>query len=108
MKWFYTEGKLTVSSEQQERNFMLDNLILENAQRNSLLITMIVVFIVTLIILGILQFVLTTFPVEQSVYFYLGYLSTPVLIAAILSLILFAVLRRKRLEIKAVRKLFKG
>tara|TARA_B100000809_G_C14693978_1_gene371595 strand:- start:147 stop:473 length:327 start_codon:yes stop_codon:yes gene_type:complete len=108
MKWFYTEGKLTVSSEQQERNFMLDNLILENAQRNSLLITVIVVFIVTLIILGILQFVLTTFPVEQSVYFYLGYLSTPVLIAAILSLILFAVLRRKRLEIKAVRKLFKG
>jgi|TARA_B110001454_G_scaffold59467_1_gene58192 amino acid transporter len=108
MKWFYTEGKLTVSSEQQERNFMLDNLILENAQRNSLLITVIVVFIVTLIILGILQFVLTTFPVEQSVYFYLGYLSTPVLIAAILSLIIFAVLRRKRLEIKAVRKLFKG
>ena len=87
---------------------MLDNLILENAQRNSLLITVIVVFIVTLIILGILQFVLTTFPVEQSVYFYLGYLSTPVLIAAILSLIIFAVLRRKRLEIKAVRKLFKG
>ena len=108
MKWFYPEGKLTVSSEQQERNFMLDNLILENAQRNSLLITVIVVFIVTLIILGILQFVLTTFPVEQSVYFYLGYLSTPVLIAAILSLIIFAVLRRKRLEIKAVRKLFKG
>jgi len=108
MKWFYTEGKLTVSSEQQERNFMLDNLILENAQRNSLLITVIVVFIVTLIILGILQFVLTTFPVEQSVYFYLGYLSTPVLIAAILSLIIFVVLRRKRLEIKAVRKLFKG
>ena len=108
MKWFYTEGKLTVSSEQQERNFMLDNLILENAQRNSLLITVIVVFIVTLIILGILQFVLTTFSVEQSVYFYLGYLSTPVLIAAILSLIIFAVLRRKRLEIKAVRKLFKG
>ena len=108
MKWFYTEGKLTVSSEQQERNFMLNNLILENAQRNSLLITVIVVFIVTLIILGILQFVLTTFPVEQSVYFYLGYLSTPVLIAAILSLIIFAVLRRKRLEIKAVRKLFKG
>tara|TARA_B110000263_G_scaffold163882_1_gene142720 strand:+ start:154 stop:480 length:327 start_codon:yes stop_codon:yes gene_type:complete len=108
MKWFYTEGKLTVSTEQQERNFMLDNLILENAQRNSLLITVIVVFIVTLIILGILQFVLTTFPVEQSVYFYLGYLSTPVLIAAILSLIIFAVLRRKRLEIKAVRKLFKG
>ena len=108
MKWVYTEGKLTVSSEQQERNFMLDNLILENAQRHSLLITVIVVFIVTLIILGILQFVLTTFPVEQSVYFYLGYLSTPVLIAAILSLIIFAVLRRKRLEIKAVRKLFKG
>ena len=63
MKWFYTEGKLTVSSEQQERNFMLDDLVLETAQRNSLLIRVKVVFTVTLIILCILQFVLTTFPV---------------------------------------------
>ena len=108
MKWFYTEGKLTVSSEQQERNFMLDDLVLETAKRNSLLIRVKVVFTVTLIILCILQFVLTTFPSEQSVYFYIGYISTPPLIAAILSVIMFVLLRSKRLEVKALRKLFKG
>ena len=54
MKWFYTEGKLTVSSEQQERNFMLGDLVLETAKRDSLLVRVKVVFTVTLIILCIL------------------------------------------------------
>ena len=107
MKWFYTEGKLTVSSEQQERNFMLGDLVLETAKRDSLLVRVKVVFTVTLIILCILQFALTTFPSEKTVYFYIGYISTPLLIAAILSVVMFVLLRSKRLEVKALRKLFK-
>ena len=108
MKWFYTEGKLTVSTEQQERNFMLDDLVLETAHRNSLLVKVKVVFTVILIILCILQFVLTSFPSEQSVYFYVGYISTSPIIAAIISFIMFVVLRSKRLEVKALGKIFKG
>ena len=108
MKWFYTEGKLTVSSEQQERNFMLDDLVLETAHRNSLLVKVKVVFIVILIILCILQFVLTSFPSDKSVYFYIGYISTSPLIAAILSFIMFVLLRNQRLEVKALGKIFKS
>ena len=67
MKWFYTEGKLTVSSEQQERNFMLGDLVLETAKRDSLLLKVKVVFTVTLIILCILQFALTTFPPKHEI-----------------------------------------
>ena len=107
MKWFYTEGKLTVNSEQQERNFMLNDLVLETAHRNSLLTKVKVVFAVILIILCILQFVLTSFPSEQSVYFYIGYIGTPIIFSAAISLIVFGLLKNKRLEVKALSKLFK-
>ena len=107
MKWFYTEGKLTVSSEQQERNFMLGDLVLETAKRDSLLIRVKVVFTLTFIFLCILLFALSPFPSGEPVFFYIGYISTPLLIAAILSVIMFVLLRSKRLEVKALRKLFK-
>ena len=108
MKWFYTEGKLTVSSEEQERKFLLDDLILETARRSSLIKNTIIVFITILTALCFLQFVLTSFPSEQSVYFYIGYMATPILIASAISLIVFLVLKNKRIEAKALLKLFES
>ena len=108
MKWFYTEGKLTVSSEEQERNFFLDDLILETAQRASLIKNTKIVFITILTVVCFLQFFITSFPSEQSAYFYIGYIATPVLIASAVSLIIFLVLKNKRIEAKALVKLFKS
>ena len=108
MKWFYTEGKLTVSSEEQERKFLLDDLILETARRSSLIKNTIIVFIIILTALCFLQFVLTSFPSEQSAYFYIGYMATPILIASAISLIVFLVLKNKRIEAKALLKLFES
>ena len=108
MKWFYTEGKLTVSSEEQERNFFLDDLILETAQRSSLIKNTKIVFITILTGLCFLQFFITSFPSEESFYFYIGYIATPVLIASAVALIIFLVLKNKRIEAKALIKLFKS
>ena len=92
MKWFYTEGKLTVRSKQQERNFLLDDLILETAQRSSLIKTVVMVFTIVLALLCFLQFVITSFPSEQSIYFYVGYVATPLFIASIVSLFILVVM----------------
>ena len=108
MKWFYTEGKLTVSSKQQERNFLLDDLILETAQRSSLIKTVVMVFTTVLAFLCFLQFIITSFPSEQSIYFYVGYVATPLFIASIVSLFIFILLKNKRIEAKALGKLFKN
>ena len=108
MKWFYTEGKLTVSSEQQERNFLLDDLILETAQRSSLIKIVSMVFTIVLAFLCFLQFIITSFPSEQSIYFYIGYIATPLFIASILSLFIFMLLKNKRIQAKALGKLFKN
>lgn len=108
MKWFYTEGKLTVSSEKEERNFLLDDLILETAQRSSLIKTVVMVFTIVLALLCFLQFVVTSFPSEQSIYFYVGYVATPLFIASIISIFIFILLKNKRIEVKALGKLFKN
>jgi hypothetical protein len=108
MKWFYTEGKLKVSSEKEERNFLLDDLILETAQRSSLIKTVVMVFTIVLALLCFLQFVVTSFPSEQSIYFYVGYVATPLFIASIISIFIFILLKNKRIEVKALGKLFKN
>ena len=107
MKWYYTEGKLTVSSEEQERNFLLDDLVLETAHRTILIGRVRIVFTVVLIVLCCLQFLFTAFPYNQSVYFYIGYVGTPVIFSAGISLIVFGLLKNKRLEVKALSRLFK-
>ena len=107
MKWYYTEGKLTVSSEEQERNFLLDDLVLETTHRALLIGRVRIVFAVVLIVLCCLQFLFTSFPFDQSVYFYIGYIGTPIIFSAAISLIFFGLLKNKRLEVKALSKLFK-
>jgi hypothetical protein len=107
MKWYYTEGKLTVSSEEQDRSFLLDDLVLETATRTLLVRRMQIVFAVVLFVLCYLQFVITTFPHNHSVYYYIGYFGTPVFISAAISLIIFGLLKNKRLEVKALSRIFK-
>ena len=103
MKWYYTEGKLTVSSEEQERNFLLDDLVLETTHRAILIGRVRIVFAVVLIVLCCLQFLFTAFPCSQSVYFYIGYIGTPIIIPAAISLIIFGLLKNKRLEVESFK-----
>jgi len=108
MKWYYTEGKLTVSSDEQDRNFLIDDLVLETAQRALLVGRVRIIFAVVLVVLCLLQFTFSAFPSNQSVYFYIGYFGTPVFISAAVSLIIFGLLKSKRLEVKALSKIFKN
>ncbi|MDC0028733.1 hypothetical protein OAJ35_04330 [Gammaproteobacteria bacterium] len=107
MKWFYTEGRLTVSSEQQERNFLLNDLVLETAQRTALIKRVKAVFFSVLAVLCFLQFAVSSFPMNQSAYFYIGYIGTPIIISSLISFLVFIILKNKRLELKALSKLFK-
>jgi len=107
MKWFYTEGKLTVSSEEKERDFNLTDLLDEANHRKKILKIIRIIFITILITLCTLQFALTSFPAGKDVFFYVGYLSTPLIISAIISFFAFAVLKNQRKEVKALNRLFK-
>ena len=112
MKWFYTEGKLNVSHEKQEKKFLLKDLVLETAKRNSLIKKIKVVFFILFISLCILIFPFAAFPKEESFFFFIffsiGFISTLLFISAILSFFIFIVLKNKRVEDKELNKIFKS
>ena len=107
MKWYYTEGKLTVISDEKERDFFLNDLVLEESNRSLLIERIKFIFLFIMVILCFLQFIITTFPSEESIYFYIGYFGTPIFISSIISSIIFVLLKNKRLELKALKKIFK-
>ena len=104
MKWSYTNGKLNVSSEEKEHQFLLKDLIQEASKYKSFKKKMILFFIVLSVLLFGMQTYGAQFPSNQSIYFYIGYLLTPVVLAAFTSSILYIALRRSP---KEVRKLYK-
>jgi len=107
MKWFYTEGKLTVSSDEEERKFLLSDLLTETSHREKITSITKMFFFFILVALCVLQFSFVEFPKEEGVYFYIGYLSTPLLISIIPSVLLFVILKNRRKEVKALVKIFK-
>ena len=107
MKWFYTEGKLTVNSEEEERDFALADLLAETNHREKIIKIIQIIFIAVLIVLCTLQFALTSFPAGKDIFFYVGYFSTPLFISGIISFFAFVVLKNQRKEVKALNRLFK-
>tara|TARA_B100000965_G_C19581072_1_gene753558 strand:- start:1963 stop:2295 length:333 start_codon:yes stop_codon:yes gene_type:complete len=106
MKWSYTNGKLNVSSEQREHQFLLKDLIQEVSKYKSFKKKMILFFIVLSIFLFGMQTYGAQFPSNQSIYFYIGYLLTPLVLAAFTSSILYLVLRRSPKEVRKLNKYF--
>ena len=106
MKWSYTNGKLNVSSEEKEHQFLLKDLIQEVSKYKSFKKKMIIFFIVLSIFLFGMQTYGAQFPSNQSIYFYIGYLLTPLVLAAFTSSILYLVLRRSPKEVRKLNKHF--
>ncbi len=107
MKWFYTEGKLTVSSDEEEHKFLLSDLLTETSHREKVISITRIAFFLILVALCVLQFSFVEFPKNQGVYFYIGYLSTPLSISVILSALIFVILKNRRKEGKALIRIFK-
>jgi len=74
MKWFYTEGKLTVNSEEEERDFALADLLAETNHREKIIKIIQIIFIAVLIVLCTLQFAFTSFPAGGLLFHSVVYL----------------------------------
>ena len=104
MKWSYTNGKLNVSSEEKEHQFLLKDLIQEVSKYKSFKRKMILFFIALSFLLFGMQTYGAQFPSNQSIYFYIGYFLTPIVLAAFTSIILYIGLRRSPKEVKKLNK----
>ncbi len=106
MKWSYTNGKLNVSSEDKEHQFLLADLIQEVSKFKSFKRKMILFFIILSIVLFGMQTYGAQFPSDQSMYFYIGYFLTPIVLAALTSFLIYFALRRSPKEVKKLNKYF--
>ncbi len=98
MHWYYTEGQLTVNIDDKEHKFSLEELISSSLiykERRKKVSTLFVGF---LLLIGGLQYMGGGFPPGKDMYFYVGYLITPVLFSGILSFAYFVYLRYAKKE----------
>ena len=81
MKWSYTNGKLNVSSDKTDQQYLLKELIEEASRHKAYRRKIFSLFILLSLVLLFLQSYGGELPSNPSYYFYIGYFLTPVVIA---------------------------
>ena len=85
MKWSYTDGKLNVSSEEVEQQFLLKELIEEASRHQAYQKKIFILFVTISLVLYFLQSYGGEIPLDASAYFYVGYFATPLILSGIFS-----------------------
>ena len=102
MKWSYTNGKLNVSSDDKDQQFLLQELIEEASRHQAYRKKIIALFLTLSLILYLMQSYGGELPANASVYFYIGYFATPLIISGVIASIAYVLMRKPP---KQVRKL---
>ena len=107
MKWSYTSGKINISSDEEEQQFLLEELIEELAVRKAIKKKVALLFTIISITLLVMQDYGADLPKDMSVYFYIGYFLTPIIISGFFSLLVYIAMRKSPKKAKRLNKFFK-
>jgi len=107
MKWSYTDGKLNVSSEEVEQQFLLKELIEEASRHQAYQKKIFILFVTISLVLYILQSYGGEIPLDASAYFYVGYFATPLILSGIISSIAYVLMRKPPKRVRNLHKQFK-
>ena len=107
MKWSYTNGKLNVSTDDVDQQFTLQELIDEASRHQAYRRKIVVLFLVISLILLFMQSYGGDIPSDASIYFYVGYLSTPLFISGFISSICYVLMRKPPKQVRRLNKYFK-
>ena len=107
MQWYYTEGQLTLKVDGEEHKFSLEELIASSSVYKERRKKMQIVFILSLVIIGSLQFLGGGMPADQNIYFYIGYVATPILFAGFLSSLSYFYFRYTKKEVNRLDSMLK-
>ena len=101
MKWSYTNGKLNVSSDETDQQFLLKELI-EEASRHQAYQKK---------ILSLLLFFMQSYggdlPTNASTYFYIGYFATPLIISGLISSVTYVLMRKPPKQVRKLNRYFR-
>ena len=107
MKWSYTSGKINVSSDEEQQQFLLEELIEEASRHQARKKKIVIFFAVLSAVLLAMQSYGAELVGGMSIYFYIGYFLTPIIISLFFSAIAYAVIRRSPKKFKKLNKHFK-
>ena len=107
MKWSYTNGKLNVSSDDVDQQFTLQELIEEASRHQAHRKKILALFLVISLILFLMQSYGGDIPSNASIYFYVGYLSTPIFISGFISSMCYVLMRKPPRQVRRLYKYFK-
>ena len=99
LNWYYTEGQLTLKVDTEEHKFSLEDLIASSMVYKERRKKIQKVFIIALLLIGALQYFGGGLPADKEVYFYIGYIGTPVVFAAIIASLSFFYFKYSKKEI---------
>ena len=107
MKWSYTNGKLNVSSEDADQQFLLKELIEEASRHQAYQKKIISLFVVLSLLLYFMQSYGGDIPANASTYFYIGYFTTPLIISGLISSVFYVLMRKPPKQVRKLNKYFK-
>ena len=107
MKWSYTNGKLNVSSEDADQQFLLKELIEEASRHQAYQKKIISLFVVLSLLLYFMQSYGGDIPANASMYFYIGYFTTPLIISGLISSVSYMLMRKPPKQVRKLNKYFK-
>ena len=107
MKWSYTNGKLNVSSEDADQQFLLKELIEEASRHQAYQKKIISLFVVLSLLLYFMQSYGGDIPANASTYFYIGYFTTPLIISGLISSVSYLLMRKPPKRVRKLNKYFK-
>ena len=104
MKWSYTSGKINVSSDEEEQQFLLEELIEEASRHQARKKKILIFFVVLSAILLVMQNYGADSAEGMSMYFYIGYFLTPMIISLFISSVVYLSIRRSPKKFKRLNK----
>tara|TARA_Y100000746_G_scaffold170191_1_gene147489 strand:+ start:67 stop:393 length:327 start_codon:yes stop_codon:yes gene_type:complete len=104
MKWSYTSGKINVSSDEEEQQFLLEELIEEASRHQARKKKILIFFVVLSAILLVMQNYGADLAQGMSMYFYIGYFLTPMIISLFISSVVYLSIRRSPKKFKRLNK----
>ena len=107
MKWSYTNGKLNVSSDKTDQQYLLKELIEEASRHKAYRRKIFSLFILLSLVLLFLQSYGGDLPSNPSYYFYIGYFLTPVVIAGLASALIYWLMRNPPNQVRGLKRHFK-
>ena len=107
MKWSYTNGKLNVSSDEADQQFLLKELIEEASRHQAYQKKIITLFVVLSLLLFFMQSYGGELPTNASNYFYIGYFATPLIISGLISSVIYVLMRKPPKQVRKLNKYFK-